>query len=105
MKRIIRYTLLATFLMVQASITFGASLERGQELFESTKLGTNGKSCATCHPGGKKLEWAGTYEDGRLASITNACIQKALKGKPLEPGSEDMKSFLLYIRTFAGSGR
>jgi len=81
------------------------SEERGRELFESVKLGTNGKSCATCHPGGRKLEWAATYEDEKLAAIINSCIGKALKGKPLPTDADSMKSMLMYIKTFAGPGR
>lgn len=36
----------------------GASPGRGKELFNGNKLGTNGKSCGTCHSGGKGLEKA-----------------------------------------------
>jgi len=78
------------------------SVERGRELFESPLLGTNGKSCASCHPGGKKWEWAATYDESRLAGIINECIKKPLKGKPLSVESEEMKSLVHYIRTFAG---
>jgi hypothetical protein len=81
------------------------SEERGKELFESVKLGTNGKSCVSCHPGGRKLEWAATYDDEKLAAIINACIGKALKGKPLPTDADSMKSILMYIKTFAGPGR
>ncbi|GAM11567.1 hypothetical protein OR1_03883 [Geobacter sp. OR-1] len=80
----------------------GISIERGKQLFENTKLGTTGKSCATCHPGGKKLEWAGTYDDDKLTEIANRCIQKALQGKPLKPDSEEMQSLILYLKSFAG---
>ena len=78
------------------------SAERGKQIFESTKLGTNGKSCASCHPGGKKLEWAGTYDDERLGEISNKCISKALQGKPFKEDSDDLKSLILYLKTFAG---
>jgi hypothetical protein len=78
------------------------SIERGKVLFESTKLGKSGKSCATCHPGGKKLEWAGTFDDEKLEEITNRCIQKALQGQPLKEGSDDLKSLIMYLKTFAG---
>jgi cytochrome c len=78
------------------------SIERGKALFENTKLGKSGKSCATCHPGGKKLEWAGTFDDEKLEEITNRCIQKALQGQPLKEGSDDLKSLILYLKTFAG---
>ncbi len=76
--------------------------ERGRELFESEKLGTTGKSCATCHPGGKKLEWAATYEEEKLAGIVNKCIKGPLKGKQLDPASPEMKSLIAYIKSLAG---
>jgi len=78
------------------------SVELGKSLFENTKIGKSGKSCATCHPGGSKLEWAGTYDDEKLEEIANRCIQKALQGKPLKEGSDEIKSLILYIKTFAG---
>lgn len=102
MKRIMIGIMLLTF----ATSLWGAetvSVDRGRELFESTRLGKSGKSCATCHPGGRKLEWAGTFEDDRIAQMINTCIQKALQGKPLTPGSDDMKSFVMYLKTFSGS--
>jgi len=80
----------------------GISIERGRELFNNTKLGKSGKSCATCHPGGKKLEWAGTFDDEKLGEITNRCISKALQGKPLAEESDEMKSMIMYLKTFAG---
>jgi cytochrome c peroxidase len=82
----------------------GVSIERGRELFESDKLGKSGKSCMTCHPGGKKLEWAGTFEYEKLEDMTNRCIQKALQGKPLKVGSDEIKSLIMYIKTFAEPG-
>ena len=101
-------TLMLLMLFAYATVSTAAdapSADQGKELFESTKLGTNGKSCSTCHPGGKKLEWAATYEDEKLADIVNSCIQKALKGKPIPADSDSMKSMLSYIHTFAGPGR
>lgn len=88
--------------MISADAAETVSIERGRELFESAKLGTTGKSCATCHPGGKKLEWAATYDDERLGEISNKCIRKALQGKPLKEDSDDLKSLILYLKTFAG---
>ncbi len=80
----------------------GGSLERGKELYESTKLGTNGKSCASCHPGGRKLEWAATYDETKLSVTANRCIVKALQGKALAADSDDLKSLVMYLKTFAG---
>ncbi len=101
-----RYWLAAVLisLAVTAQAADGPTLERGKELFESTKLGTSGKSCASCHPGGRKLEWAATYDEGKLTGIVNKCIEKALKGKPLDPAGNDMQSLIMYMKTFAGPG-
>ena len=87
---------------VTAQAADGPTLERGKELFESTKLGTTGNSCATCHPGGRKLEWAATYDDGKLKSVVNKCIEKALRGNTLDPAGNDMQSIIMYMKTFAG---
>lgn len=76
------------------------SFTRGQELFTSSKLGTSGKSCADCHPGGKKLGKAAGYKEEELAEIINQCIQRPLNGKPLPADSVGMKSLIIYLRTF-----
>jgi len=77
------------------------SFERGKELFSSTRLGTSGKSCASCHPGGSRLAQAAGYAEGKLTGIINTCITKPLKGTALDPASNEMKSLIIYVRTFA----
>ncbi|MDD2582772.1 MAG: cytochrome C [Desulfuromonadaceae bacterium] len=81
------------------------SVERGQKLFASDKLGTSGKSCATCHKDGKELNVASTTSDVDLAGIINGCIAGPLKGKPLDPESSDMKSLLQYLKSIAVTGK
>ena len=84
-----------------------ASVERGKELFNDTKLGTNGNSCATCHPDGKGLEGAGMKKSWTtpagstktLEDAVNLCITVALKGKALDVKSPDMQSLVLYIES------
>lgn len=105
MKRGIAALLMLLAVCTVAVAAEGPSLERGKYLFENDKLGTSGKSCASCHPGGKKLEWAATFEEERLIRTVNECITKPLRGKPLDPESDDMRSLIMYIRTFAGPGR
>lgn len=102
MKKVV---LILLVLVVTATTGYTGELpskDQGKMIFESTGLGSNGKSCATCHPGGKKLEWAATFEDERLVDIVNRCIVSALKGKALDENSTEMKSLILYMKTFAG---
>lgn len=82
-----------------------ASMEKGKQLFTSKELGTSGKSCSSCHPDGKKLEGIGSTADEELAATINACIAGPLKGKKLDPESSDMKALVLYLRSFANSGK
>lgn len=92
-----------TVSLVFGSVTFAAetgSIARGKELFNSTKLGTNGKSCATCHPEGKRLEEVSSLGEDQLIAIVNRCIKAPLAGTPLPPDSADMKSLVLYLKTF-----
>jgi cytochrome c len=77
------------------------SVEQGRELFTTPKLGTNGKSCADCHPGGSGLEEAASFETERLVRIVNQCISRPLAGKPVSPDSSEMRSLVMYVRTFA----
>lgn len=97
-------TAILTMWAVSASLAMAAgqpSLERGKELFNSTILGTNGKSCASCHAGGKKLEEAAGYDQNQLEMIVNQCIVKALAGKAFAPGSPDLTSLVAYLKTLA----
>lgn len=91
-------------LMVLATATAAAakdapSVKRGSKLFNSTALGTNGRSCATCHPNGKGLEDVADYDGKKMATLVNNCIEKALKGKPLAGDSTDMGSLVMYLNT------
>lgn len=101
-----RKWILLAVLTLSSALAWGASDDsnttKGKMLFESSKLGTNGKSCLTCHPGGRKLEWPATYPEEKLTEVINTCITKALKGKALGADSAEMKDLLRYIRTFAG---
>jgi hypothetical protein len=81
------------------------SMERGEELFNSTKLGTNGKSCATCHRDVNKLAQVASYPDAELGETINQCIKDPLAGKGLDPSSSDMKSLIIFIRGFAAPGK
>ncbi len=77
------------------------SADWGRELFNKKTLGTNGKSCASCHPDGKGLEEAAAYDAAKLEKVTNQCISMALKGSALPSGSSDLASLVLYLKTLA----
>jgi len=81
------------------------SIERGKQLFADTRLGTSGKSCASCHPGGARLEEVGASSDKELTATINSCIKGPLEGTQLGPESVEMKSLLLYLRSLAGGGK
>ncbi len=86
--------------------------ERGKTLFNNAKLGggTAGKSCNSCHPGGKGLEKAGEKKEfnimGKkqksLEEAVNFCIEMAIKGKAIDPKSDQMKDIVAYIESFKG---
>jgi hypothetical protein len=81
------------------------SLARGKLLFETEQLGTNGKSCNSCHSGNKKLQGAEGSSDEQLAATINRCIAGPLKGVGLDPESADMKSMVLYLKSIVGIGK
>ncbi len=94
-----------TLLAATAQAADPPTVAQGEELFTSARLGTNGKSCAGCHPGGRGLEEATTFEPERLVRIVNQCIAKPLAGQPLAPDSADMQSLIMYLRTLAPAGK
>ncbi len=85
-------------IVVIATAQQKAALELGKSLFNDPRLGTTGKSCNTCHPGGKGLEKAGSRDD--LADVIKGCITVSLKGKALDVDSAEMRSLVLYVKSF-----
>ena len=81
----------------------------GKKLFNDPTLGgsTNSKSCNTCHPGGQRLEKAGskqftTFMRKKITSleeVINTCITTPLKGKALAVDSQEMQDIVAYIKT------
>ncbi len=92
---------LALGAVVASSITFAAqseaTIEKGKALFNDPNLGTNGKSCNSCHPNGKGLERSRSNPE--LVETINGCITILLKGKALDPKSVDMQSLVLYVKS------
>jgi len=92
--------LLLVALPLGARATESPNAQLGRQLFESTQLGSNGKSCSVCHPGGKGLEEISAYDDPTLKEMINFCIRDALKGTMLDLQSQELEAMLAYLRTF-----
>lgn len=85
----------------EASAKYGRELWTGSAEF---KIGTNGVSCAQCHPNGTNTHIE-TYpkfqkQIGRVAVIwemINWCIRNPLEGENLKPDSKEMIALQAYI--------
>jgi len=91
-------------------LVLATALVVARALFESATLGggTTGKSCKTCHDGGKGL--GGDMFDRKqytimgmkkssLEEVINICIENPLGGKAIDPKGEEMQSLVAYMRT------
>ncbi len=85
---------------VHAHANEAPSLSLGKTLFESTELGSNAKSCQSCHPQGKGLDMIGDFSDEELKDIINACLRDALGGKIISTESQEMVALHAYVRKF-----
>lgn len=81
------------------------TVELGKKLFNDTALGTNGKSCAMCHPSDDKIaeladkkEWFGGNAK-TLEQAINICIKGPLAGKPLPEDSVEVRSIAMYMKS------
>jgi thiosulfate dehydrogenase len=78
-------------------------VKKGDALWHSGKLGTNGHACAGCHPDGANSN-ANTFPKfqsniGKVATLRemiNWCIKNPLEGKELPEHSEEMKALEAY---------
>jgi cytochrome c peroxidase len=98
--RTVAFVVLGVVLIV--GIVFAAqeaSIDKGKALFNDPNLGTNGKTCNTCHPDGKGLEKAGAMSD--LENMINGCIKSSIKGKALDAKSMEIQSITLYIKNLS----
>ncbi len=102
------------------------SLNHGQQLFSDAGLGSNGFSCATCHPAGKttggkvpmgKMKMgiptligasatfpkfkAGNDAVITVAEMNNNCVVMFLKGEPLPLGSASSRDLSLYVTSLS----
>jgi cytochrome c553 len=90
--------LVALVLLLTIPAFAANDLQAGKELF-STQLGSNGKSCSSCHPDGKGLEHADDYQGEQLRGIINACIRDALKGQLLPDDDPRLVELESYVRS------
>lgn len=83
--------------------------EKGKALFHDPTFAgaTTGRSCSSCHIEGRGLENTGGKEEWRimgkryksLEGAVNYMIEKALHGKALDPGSEEMVDTVAYVKS------
>lgn len=83
---------------------FQSVVEKGEALFHSPKLGTNGHSCDGCHPDAANTH-PETYpkyqqqigEVAELREMINWCIENTVEGDPLPLDSAQMLQLEAYI--------
>ena len=80
-----------------------AAVAKGDDLWHSAKLGTNGLACGNCHPDGSAANpdtWPKFQTNlGKVATLRdmiNWCIRIPLDGKALDPDSDDMIAMEAY---------
>lgn len=90
---------------------FGSDSERGRVLFAEPGLGgsNNGKSCLTCHEGGRDLssetmtrvEYMVMGNPMKsLTEVINFCIEVTLRGEALNEKSDEMADLRAYLHRF-----
>ena len=79
------------------------AVAKGDALWHSAKLGTNGLACANCHPDASAANpetWPKFQSDlgkvGTLREMINWCIQVPLAGKTIDSDSDDMIAMEAY---------
>lgn len=93
----------------KVAITNNAKLmEMGERLWNDTKLGRAGVSCATCHPDGKGLKKAPFPKYLKmpddiltLDQMINFCMKNPMKGKPLAWNSVEITAIAAYAQANA----
>jgi mono/diheme cytochrome c family protein len=113
MKRVMMALLVGVGILALVGVSQASGdLENGKRLFESPTLGggTSGKTCVTCHPGGRNLSLRlfGNDSDSaevraekrsRLAGMVNTCIKRPLAGKGIDPAGPEMADIIAYMKS------
>lgn len=97
-----------------------AAILRGEKLFQSDKLSTNGRACSNCHakastfgPGfSKPYPHPAMNAQARfgvpqlhLDEVVQICIQGPLRGTPLEWGSQEQADLVAYLNYVQKTGK
>lgn len=96
---------LSLILMFAAGIAHSGDVKNGKALFNDSNLGTNEKSCNSCHSGGRDIDGSKEAfsilgsEQESVEDAVNFCIEMALSGKPLEKDSKQMEDMVSYLKT------
>lgn len=105
MKKVFMLMFVVTILTAGAA--YAGDVAKGKALFNDVNLGTNGKSCNSCHTGGKDINSTkkiytilGSTQDS-LEDAVNVCIKMALNGEPLEKDSAKMKDMVSYLKSLS----
>jgi thiosulfate dehydrogenase len=79
------------------------AVQKGDNLWHDSKLGTNGLACGNCHPDGSATNphtWPKYQTNlgkvGTLRDMINWCIAVPLQGKPLALDSDEMIAMEAY---------
>ncbi|MGO9613170.1 MAG: c-type cytochrome [Dissulfurispiraceae bacterium] len=110
MKAIKLLLLLSSVVLLSFSFAVAAGdIEKGKILFNDPNFAgaVSGKSCSSCHPEGKGLDKAADKKvftimgkkQKSLEEAVNFCIEGAIKGKPIDPTSEQMQNIVSYIKS------
>ena len=101
-----RMLMTALFVIVlSAGTAYSGDVKKGKALFNDSSLGTSGKSCNSCHSGGKDIDGSketfsilGSQQES-IEDAVNFCIEMALSGKSLKKDSMQMEDMVSYLKT------
>lgn len=95
----------------QARAAEQQALARGRQMWFDPNLGSNGRSCESCHPNGDitRAENYPRYKHvlrtmATLSMTHNFAVVNESKGKPWELGSAEANALVLYV-TFLANGK
>ncbi len=83
---------------------YNSVVKKGARLWNDTRLGTSGISCASCHPNGALLTskpWPKhvkmTMDIVTLDQMINFCMMNPMKAKPLAWNSQKLTALAAYV--------